>query len=810
MGKARSNSESFEAFLLNKVAKLENQSNQNSNINGSQYFITPPPQDSIKQFLKMGTGGVLGGPLAWNPSVATIDTGAIDIGHGSGKLSGFVIVAAESGTADDLTDINNFVFGYQDLTLLADSGDTITIKNSGNIDITEDLVLSDSQAATFFYNTVDDKWQIKGGIGDGGGGSGTPPFQYGLTLIATTTGNVELDLDPGSGAKGQHFIFSNELTGDVDITFTNPPADGFSQPYIIEYELGTTVYDVTFNGTTDVTPIAGTADATTKLAGYITNNGGVISSTFTMTSTAGTGGGTDASLWANFTAVSDVNFGTFDATALDRLLFEQAAGDALAAGSTGITSNNVGEMQFNVPDAQEYIWSTDAEIRMRLDQSGTNSDTIFTVQTPVADALAIPEILINRIDPTPADDTEFGLLSFQGSNAASSGGAVIDPHKYAQIAVEYENVVDGREAASMIFTTSYDNGAATAFTPFMALNTANSGRVDMIRDVDFAGDAYMNSNEIFLDDDANSGILSTIDDVVQIFTGNTVRFAVANTRIAIGTIFAINDNSMEWQQITEPADIDVVDDEGVVFFDDSTDPGILKIKKKNSGGTVSLVSLEQGGGSGANTALSNLADPTAVSQDINMLGKSLTFDTDKDTFIESSTDDTLNFAVGAGGVKMQLSNAGLLMSSQLNMGSTKLTGLIDPTVNSDAVNLQYFNSNAVTNPMTEALDMGSTNDITNADDIFFAQANTSIETGSNFLTLDYPTSGTFRIREGAQSRIILVGSDVRIATNSANLGFYGANGISKPTVTGSAAGNAALQSLLTQLDSMGLITDSST
>ena len=81
---------------------------------------------------------------------------------------------------------------------------------------------------------------------------------------------------------------------------------------------------------------------------------------------------------------------------------------------------------------------------------------------------------------------------------------------------------------------------------------------------------------------------------------------------------------------------------------------------------------------------------------------------------------------------------------------------------------------------------------------------------ADFLTLDYPTDGTFRIREGAQSRIILVGDDVRLATNGANLGFYGENGISKPTVTGSTSSNAALQSLLTQLVNLGLITDSST
>ena len=48
-----------------------------------------------------------------------------------------------------------------------------------------------------------------------------------------------------------------------------------------------------------------------------------------------------------------------------------------------------------------------------------------------------------------------------------------------------------------------------------------------------------------------------------------------------------------------------------------------------------------------------------------------------------------------------------------------------------------------------------------------------------------------------------------IVRNSGNLGFYDATPVAKPTVTGSRGGNAALASLLTQLATLGLITDSS-
>ena len=46
--------------------------------------------------------------------------------------------------------------------------------------------------------------------------------------------------------------------------------------------------------------------------------------------------------------------------------------------------------------------------------------------------------------------------------------------------------------------------------------------------------------------------------------------------------------------------------------------------------------------------------------------------------------------------------------------------------------------------------------------------------------------------------------------NGPKLGFYGVTPVTKPTVTGSRGGNAALASALTALANLGLITDSST
>lgn len=59
-------------------------------------------------------------------------------------------------------------------------------------------------------------------------------------------------------------------------------------------------------------------------------------------------------------------------------------------------------------------------------------------------------------------------------------------------------------------------------------------------------------------------------------------------------------------------------------------------------------------------------------------------------------------------------------------------------------------------------------------------------------------------------RIEILSTGILMGSASAKIGHFGATPIVKPTVTGSRAGNAALASLLSALDSLGLITDNST
>lgn len=64
------------------------------------------------------------------------------------------------------------------------------------------------------------------------------------------------------------------------------------------------------------------------------------------------------------------------------------------------------------------------------------------------------------------------------------------------------------------------------------------------------------------------------------------------------------------------------------------------------------------------------------------------------------------------------------------------------------------------------------------------------------------TGKTFHVGQTSSTPMLKV--------NAAGLGFYGAGPMTRPTITGSRAGNAALASLLTALNARGLVLDSST
>lgn len=136
--------------------------------------------------------------------------------------------------------------------------------------------------------------------------------------------------------------------------------------------------------------------------------------------------------------------------------------------------------------------------------------------------------------------------------------------------------------------------------------------------------------------------------------------------------------------------------------------------------------------------------------------------------------------------------------------------------NSDAVDISGGTLSGVS-----ADDMASLGITTDAGTIYAKSAggtlgvSISAATGAGGSVLMYNSAGTVQgevVASSTASGISMNASStgyVRLGTSLNSLAFFGQAGSSRPTVTGSRGGNAALASLLTALATLGLIVDSS-
>lgn len=290
----------------------------------------------------------------------------------------------------------------------------------------------------------------------------------------------------------------------------------------------------------------------------------------------------------------DIDLNERDIFDIDRLRFVSSSAAPTSASDPSIYLDGVSNMVFNLDDQKQWFWTNFNQTIMQLDRTGVNNDTVLTIETDFSDASAVPRIDIFRDDPSPAINDDIGLIRFIGTDAA------LNSQVYSQIATEYMNVTDGREASNMIFVVSYDTGAATQFVPFMGLNLTNSNQIAMLKDTNFSADIYMNTNSIFLDNDGDSGIFSASDDVLQFFTSTIIRFAIEDSLISAGSELTMLANPItnityeDFDEIVTPANPAA----NHVRLYGKLDGGFTKLFYKQENGTeVGPLGTAGGGGS---------------------------------------------------------------------------------------------------------------------------------------------------------------------------------------------------------------------
>lgn len=234
-GKAKSNDESFEASQLKFNAKIENFLDINVNIDHGQFFTTAEPATNFHQLFFNVSGDIITGAIGYSASVVEIASGSIDIGRTTGKYASHIIVQAETGTTDTLTDIQNFVLGYQDITIQADTGDTITISTGGTTgsdiflgDGVSSVTLNSTEQIRLRYDIIANRWSSFIDTTSGGGGVSFPirPPIDNRSIVST---NQAFTLSSTTG-----HVLKFIAAGNFDVTFTAFPANNIQQEWEVE------------------------------------------------------------------------------------------------------------------------------------------------------------------------------------------------------------------------------------------------------------------------------------------------------------------------------------------------------------------------------------------------------------------------------------------------------------------------------------------------------------------------------------------------------------------------------------------------
>jgi len=723
-------------------------------------------------------------------------------------------------------------------------------------------------------------WRVQFGAGSGTGVS------FPVIPPVDVRGNVNTNQDIDLSLTTAHST-TMTLTGDIDITFSNFPTTANQIEWEIEItQDGTGGHVITWPVAVVNPPTLSTTAGLVAVVVFRTNDNGT---TIRVGNTVTTG--SSVSQWANFQAVNDVNFATFDGINIDRLLFDQAAGGSLAAGVTGITSDASSNMIFNIPANTIYSLRSNALSILSLDN--TSADLALAL---FARDDEIPIFQLTRLDSTPSVGTEIGRISYVGVDSTGS-----TQEEFARITVDSEDLTIGSVDGSMHLQVDL----ASLTTAFISLNNSNDGKVSLWKNIFMQTgiDIEINGNDIIFDSTGTN--LINADSA-----GLDLRASGSGDTIQMHSDGVIHTFSATGLQLGVTANLDLfaraarITPSTATFLSDgdiSYNSVANEFRFRENGVTITL-----GAGGGANTQLSNLSGTVAVNVDLDP-GTTNTLDMGNITFrwqeqfvqkinLSSSSgngfttdlvpDSDSNRTLGNATTlwltthtdRIRLTNANNTIFESAGVmniaANTELqfqigavdAGKIVSTSEWDFENatlngvagIGFEDGHTLTaNPSSLTMNLAANDEFVIQDvGVQFASFGSQIgslthvdngtvgyllrlgldsttpadtdvlgviefygrDSANNFQAfgdiacgaLDV-TSDTedgfmnFNVLNNAVSNRVL---QISASSGNLNMGFFGSAASAKPTITGSRGGNAALASLLTALDGLGLITDS--
>jgi len=480
---------------------------------------TGSPTSNSSRYLPI-KGGKMEGVVGYDAQAISISGGNLKLNESAAgdrlTVNKIIFVAPQSGTTDDLDTIEGRIYDGQEHTLVGVSGNTITIKhgNTGAEDNDEraiycpggmDYSLDGDASVSIFFDPVVNGWRLISGAAGGGTGISWP-IRPGNDTIATVTGTVTVDLNQGSES---HVFPIGPITGDVDITFSNPPSSGSTQVFILEItQDGTGLHDVTFNDTINgTTPTVDTSASTKTLLACTTLDGGTTYWVFRTGNSAIFAADTYATkaldnlvspvlnASINFNSNAPTNFNGYVSQIVGNTLVNDASGatwtlpsgDAYLYNINGIEEFEVSSTSINVKGnaVSEYIgWTAD------VGQTAVVSGTGLSYTMPTGDIYdwfinGIQEFAISSVGiavknsitlaNTSADPATNGEIQLNGTDIkVYSGGSVRNLSTFGGPPFDDNQVIIQDEldnTKTLTFTLSSLNTGVTRLFNFLSSST---------------------------------------------------------------------------------------------------------------------------------------------------------------------------------------------------------------------------------------------------------------------------------------------------------------------------------------------------
>lgn len=856
MGKARIFSDGSRDAVYQKETDNEIYSaaaQQNSYNLGSTHFSD---QSGIGNFSQAGSdqrkasvkGALFQGNVGFDQQTVQLDvvTFTINLLNDGGGTAVSIsstdrFVSLSAGTTADLTTITGVQRPGQRLVLYNTLTNTITIKHTAAATANtirtpdgNDFEFLPDMAVSLTYDISSAQWRI---ISGGGGGGLSEPVILTINTITPqtlpTTSVVDWSKNPN------HIT----LDRDVEFSFSNLPASGSYEGVLVIIDVdGTGGYaaPVWPASVTNPPTVPTTANLRTSVMLYTIDGGTVVTHATSVGSSVG----------------GNVPDGSAQFQHLEWNGSSWVNQQVLQFGSTPATAGNL-----RFPNNTNALgWRNAAntgDITLALD---TNDEIRFTeadqleIRNSTTGASGIANFVSYRNDATPTNGDELGSLRFDGND---DGAAV---QQYARIIAGIADIVDLSEDGLLQFEVAL----AGSLIPFIRLNDSNAGNVHFLKDqtfgtnpaddgrVNFANNVigtswrnFANTGNVSLTVDTNDDLILDNVDQLQIVNTTTGGSGIANfvsfrndaTPSAgneLGSLrFDGKDDTAETTQYVRFL-------AGIADETDLSEDGQALIQMAEAGVLISYLSFN----------LIN-SGTVGVLKDMDMNANKIDLDLDNDTSIRADTDDEIQFEVGgldvlkivaAGGLDWNLSG----VDHTLTAGSTTMTMKLDQAT--DQYLLQFANANnefifdsghvdvrmngtvgfffeSLHNPTTPIDDMtiglyqwNGKNSIGTIEPHAELQLTTTDVTDGTEdcdFVFSEMVSGVMtemmRIDANLNEIKLANGSDIDLtAGNIDNFTQLNADAGAKATITGSRGGNAALASLLSALETYGMINDSTT